>query len=147
MARLEEILGRYSSRSDLIALLEDIQSEFGYVSREHMQKIEQTLRIPLVDIYGVVTFYSAFKQSPPGKHVIKVCTGTACHVKRSDVVHTYLIEKLGIKDKETTSDGLFTLEPVNCLGACAYAPTMMIDEEVFGQLTAEKVDKILGKFK
>ena len=147
MVSIGDILSRYSDRSDLIAALEDVQDAFGYVSEDHMRAIEQTMKIPLVDIYGVVTFYSAFKLKASGKHLIKVCSGTACHVKRSDLIHDYLEEKLSIKDKETTPDGKFTLESVNCLGACAYAPTMMIDEEVFGQLTREKVDKILEDYK
>ncbi|MFH0861950.1 MAG: NADH-quinone oxidoreductase subunit NuoE [Candidatus Altiarchaeota archaeon] len=147
MASVDDILAKYSGRSDLIAVLEDIQETFGYVSEENMRRIEQRLKIPIVDIYGVVTFYAAFKLIPSGKHVIKVCSGTACHVRRSDLIHEYVSEKLGVKDKETTKDGLFTLESVNCLGACAYAPSMMIDEEVFGQLTKEKVDKVLAGYK
>jgi NADH-quinone oxidoreductase subunit E len=147
MVSADEMVSRYSSRSDLIAVLEDIQEAFGYVSEEHMHLIEQRLKIPLVDIYGVVTFYSAFKLKPSGRHVIKVCSGTACHVKRSDLIHSYLVEKLGIEDSETTKDGRFTLESVNCLGACAYAPSMMIDDRVFGQLTREKADKVLEEFK
>jgi NADH:ubiquinone oxidoreductase subunit E len=147
MVSTDEILNRYSSRSDLIAVLEDIQETFGYVSEDNMRRIEQKLKIPIVDIYGVVTFYAAFKLTASGKHVIKVCSGTACHVKRSDLIHEYIEEKLGVKDKETTKDGLFTLESVNCLGACAYAPSMMIDEEVFGQLTKEKVDRVLAGYK
>jgi NADH-quinone oxidoreductase subunit E len=147
MASVDEILSRYSERSDLIAVLEDIQAAFGFVSEENMRLVEQRLKIPLVDVFGVVTFYAGFKMKPSGRHLIKVCSGTACHVKRSDLIHAYLEEKLGIRDKETTKDGLFTLESVNCLGACAYAPTMMIDDEVFGQLTREKADKVLEGFK
>jgi NADH-quinone oxidoreductase subunit E len=147
MAIIDEIMSRYSSRSDLIAVLEDIQETFGYVSEENMRALEAGLKIPLVEIYGVVTFYSAFKLKPSGRHIIKVCSGTACHVKRSDIIHTYLEEKLGVKDGQTTPDGRFTLESVNCLGACANAPTMMIDGEVFGQLTREKADKALEGFK
>jgi NADH-quinone oxidoreductase E subunit len=147
MASMDEILSRYSNRSDLIAVLEDVQDAFGYVSEENMRAIEQAMKIPLVDIYGVVTFYTAFNLKPSGRHVIKVCSGTACHVKRSDLIHDYIEEKLGIRDKQTTADGRFTLESVNCLGACAYAPTMMIDDEVFGQLSREKVDQVLERFK
>ncbi len=147
MKTIEGILAKYSGRSDLITVLEEIQEEFGYVSEENMRRVEQALKIPLVDIYGVVTFYAAFKLKPSGKHVIRVCSGTACHVKRSDLIHAYIKETLGLKDNETTEDGVFTLESVNCLGACAYAPTMMVDNEVFGQLTREKVDRVLAKFK
>jgi NADH-quinone oxidoreductase E subunit len=147
MATVEEILSRYSSRSDLIAVLEDIQETFGHVSEKNMRLVEQRLKIPLVEIYGVVTFYSAFRLKPSGRHVIKVCSGTACHVKRSDEIHAFLVEKLKVNDNETTEDGRFTLESVNCLGACAYAPTMMVDGEIFGQLTREKAEKVLERFK
>jgi NADH-quinone oxidoreductase subunit E len=147
VAKIEEILAKYSRKSDLIDVLEDIQEEFGYVSEDHMRKIEQTLRIPLVDITGVVTFYSAFKLRPSGRNIIQICRGTACHVKKSGVLLEYLEEKLGVKPSETTKDGRFTLECVNCIGACAKAPAMMIGGKVFGELTKEKIEKILLEFK
>ena len=147
MKKIDEILAKYSARSELIDILEEIQGTFGYISEENMRQIEQKLKIPLVHISGAVTFYSAFKLKPSGKHTIKICTGTSCHVKNSHVLHSYLEEKLKVKDGETTKDGLFTLESVNCIGACAYSPAMMIDDEVYGKLTKEKIDEILGKFK
>lgn len=147
MEKIDEILSKYSDRSELIDVLEEIQETFGYLSEEHMRKVEQTLKIPLVDVYGVATFYATFKLKPSGRHVIKICTGTTCHVKQSDVFHSYLEEKLDVGGGETTKDGRFTLEPVNCIGACAYAPAMMVDGEVFGELTKEKIDKILENFK
>jgi len=127
-------------------MLEDIQAEYGYISEENMRKVEQDLKIPLVDIYGVVTFYSAFKLKPSGKHTIKVCTGTACHVKKSDSLKEHLMKALSVKEGETTSDGKFTLELVNCIGACAKSPAMMIDEKVYGELTAKKIDSILKEY-
>ncbi|MFH1126126.1 MAG: NADH-quinone oxidoreductase subunit NuoE [Candidatus Altiarchaeota archaeon] len=147
MEKIDEILAKYSNRSELIEVLEEIQEAFGHVSEEHMKAVEQKLKIPLVDICGVTTFYSVLKLKPSGKHTIRICTGTPCHVKNSDVLHAYLEEKLKVREGETTSDGLFTLERVNCIGACAYAPLMVIDDEVFGELTKEKIDKILEKFK
>jgi NADH-quinone oxidoreductase subunit E len=146
VAIIDQVLSRYSGRSDLIAALEDIQETFGHVSEDHMRAVEQALRIPLVEVYGVATFYAGFKLKPSGRHIIRVCSGTACHVKRSDIIHSYIGEALGVKDGETTQDGRFTLESVNCIGACAYAPSMMVDGEVFGQLTREKVDKVLEKY-
>lgn len=147
MERIEEILAKYSDRSELIDVLEEIQEAFGFISEEHMRLIEQRLKIPLVDVCGVATFYAAFKLKSSGRHVIKLCSGTSCHVKKSDVLHAYMEEKLKVKDSETTEDGRFTLESVNCIGACARAPAMMIDDEVFGELTKEKIDRILENFK
>jgi len=143
---IEGILAKYSERSDMIDVLEEIQETFGYVSEENMRKVEQALKIPLVDIYGVVTFYSAFKLKPSGKHVIRVCKGTACHVKKASLIQTTVEELLRIREGETTKDGKFTLEYVNCIGACAKAPNMMIDEEVYGELTKDKVARILKEF-
>jgi len=145
--KIDEILAKYSDRSELIDILEDIQGVFGFLSESNMRRVEQKLGIPLVDIYGVATFYSEFKLKPSGKHTIKICTGTTCHVKDSSQLHSYLEEKLNIRNGETTKDGLFTLECVNCIGACAYAPAMMVDKEVFGQLTKEKIDEVLKKFR
>ncbi|MDD5112130.1 MAG: NADH-quinone oxidoreductase subunit NuoE [Candidatus Altiarchaeota archaeon] len=147
MEKIDEILSRYSDRSELIDILEDIQEAFGYLSEENMKKVEQTIKIPLVEIYGVATFYTSFKLKPSGRHVIKICSGTSCHVKDADTLHSHLEEKLGIRNGETTGDGRYTLEQVNCIGACALAPAMMIDHEVFGQLTKEKIDSIIEQFK
>ena len=146
MATVDGILAKHSERSDLIDVLEEIQEEFGFISEEHMRKVEQTLRVPLVEICSVVTFYSAFKLRPPGKHLIRVCKGTACHVKRSDLIQACIEEELDVEEGGTTRDGRFTLETVNCIGACAKAPAMMIDDKVYGELTKEKVEKILAGF-
>lgn len=147
MGKIDGILAKYSDRSELIDVLEEVQEAFGFISEEHMRLIEQRLKIPLVDICGVATFYAAFKLKPSGRHVIMVCSGTSCHVKQSDVLHSYIEERLKVKDGETTEDGRFTLESVNCIGACARAPAMMIDGEVFGELTKEKIDGILEQFR
>lgn len=146
MANIDEILANHSERSDLIDVLEEIQDAFGHISDEHMQKVEQALKVPLVDICSVVTFYSAFKLNPPGRHVIKVCQGTACHVKRGDLIKAVVEEALDVKEDAITRDGRFSLETVNCIGACAKAPAMMIDDKVFGELTKEKIEKILAEF-
>ncbi|MBN2250535.1 MAG: NADH-quinone oxidoreductase subunit NuoE [Candidatus Altiarchaeota archaeon] len=147
MKSIDGILSKYRGRSDLIDILEDIQETFGYISGENMRLIEQRLKIPLVDVYGVVTFYSAFKLKPLGRHTIKICKGTACHVKKADLVQEWIEELLDIKEGETTADGRFTMECVNCIGACAKAPNIMIDEEVYGNLSKEKVGGIIRKFK
>ena len=147
MERIDEILAKYKDRSELIDILEEVQEAFGYVSEDNMRRIEQSLKIPMVDIYGVATFYAAFRLKPAGRHVIKVCSGTSCHVKGAAALHSYFEEKLGVRDGETTKDGRFTFERVNCIGACAYAPAMLIDDNVFGELTKEKIDQVLEQFK
>jgi len=147
MKTIDEILAKYRDRSELIEILSEVQENFGYLSEENMRRVEQVLKIPLVEIYGVATFYASFKLRPVGRHIIKVCKGTACHVKKADAIQNCIEELLGVKDKETTEDERFTLECVNCIGACAKAPNIMIDEEVFGELTREKVEKILKEYK
>ena len=146
MKTIGEITSKYHDRSDLIDLLSEVQEEFGYLSEDNMRSIEQSLGIPLVEIYGVATFYASFKLQPVGRHIIRVCKGTACHVKKADMIEGVLDEVLGIRDKQTTEDGRFTLELVNCIGACAKAPNIMIDDTVYGELTREKVEKILKEF-
>ncbi|MBD3261233.1 MAG: NADH-quinone oxidoreductase subunit NuoE [Candidatus Altiarchaeales archaeon] len=146
MKSVEEVLSGYFGRGDLIAALEAIQKEFGYLSSDHMRVVEQKLGVPLVDIHGVATFYSAFRLTPAGRHKIKLCMGTACHVKGSNTLKTYLEEKLKIKEGQVTEDGRFSLEYVNCIGACAKAPAMMIDGQVFGQLNQKKIEEVLEGF-
>lgn len=143
MKTIEEILSGYSGREDLIDILEEIQDNFGYISEENMRAIEQKFSIPLVEIYGVATFYAAFKFRAQGRHIIRICKGTACHVKKADNIQSCIEELLGIRPGETTEDGMFTLECVRCIGACAKAPNMMIDDKVFGDLTREKVERII----
>lgn len=146
MKTIGEIISKYRDKSDLIDLLSEVQEEYGYLSEDNMRAIEQSLDIPLVDIYGVATFYSSFKLRPAGRHIIRICKGTACHVKKADMIEGVLDELLGIQDKQTTEDGRFTLELVNCIGACAKAPNIMVDDKVYGELTKEKVEKILKEF-
>jgi NADH-quinone oxidoreductase subunit E len=146
MKTIDEMIAKHLDQSDLIDLLSEIQEEYGYLSAENMRYIEQKIGIPLVEIYGVATFYASFRLKPVGKHIIRVCKGTACHVKKADMIESVIDDVLGIQDKETTEDGLFTMERVNCIGACAKAPNMMIDDAVYGELTKEKVEKILKEF-
>ncbi|MFH1788922.1 MAG: NADH-quinone oxidoreductase subunit NuoE [Candidatus Altiarchaeota archaeon] len=144
---LDSILAKYSRPGEVIDALEDVQEEYGFISEEHMRRIQQKLSVPLVDVVGVVTFYSAFKLISPGRHVIRLCNGTACHVKGAAGLRGHLKDKLKVEAGETTSDGRFTLETVNCIGACAKAPSMMVDGTVYGNLTVEKIDEILGSYK
>lgn len=146
MKTIDEIISKHLESSDLIDLLSEIQEEYGYLSEDNLKEIERRLGIPLVEIYGVATFYAAFRLKPVGRHIIRVCKGTACHVKKADMIEGVIEDVLGIQDKETTEDGRFTLERVNCIGACAKAPNIMIDEVVYGELTKEKVEKLLKGF-
>lgn len=116
-----------SSRGAVIAVLEDIQAECGYLSEEALRTVSACLGRPLVDIYGIATFYRAFSLKPRGKHLICACLGTACHVRGAPAVAEEVERQLGIKAGETTPDGEFTFETVNCLGACALGPVVVID--------------------
>ncbi len=132
-------------RSDLIAILQDIQSKVGYLPEEAMQRVAQNLGVPESEVYGVATFYALFRLTPGGKSTIRVCQGTACHVQGGARVLEAIKSKLGITPGGTTADGAFTLETVSCIGACALAPNMTIDKEVYGQLTPETATEVLAK--
>lgn len=124
----------------LIAALEEIQDKFRYLPREALALAAERFNVPLAQVYSVATFYNAFSLKPKGKHCMQVCMGTACHVRGSPQVLYRLELKLGIKPEETTPDGLFTLETVNCLGACALGPIIVTDGEYSGQMTPQKTD-------
>ena len=144
-----------SARSDepnkktvnIIAILQDLQERKKYLSREDMIALSKELDIPAIDIYGVATFYSQFRLTKPGRNKIAVCTGTACHVKGSNVLLAFLEDTLGIKSGQTTKDGKITLDAVNCIGACAKAPAMMVNDNVYGQLDRKKTKKIIENLK
>jgi NADH-quinone oxidoreductase subunit E len=147
------ILDRYERKpSHLIPILQAVQAEYRYLTEEMMTYVATSLGLPPARVYGVATFYSHFALEPKGKHVIRLCDGTACHVKGSNPILEALWKKLNLSEqKKTTPDMLFTVETVSCLGACGLAPVMVINEEVFGQVTPEKacqlVDEIRAKEK
>lgn len=147
MSEIKDILSKYSGRSDLIDALEEIQALRGYVSMADMKAIEEEMEIPLVEIHGVVTFYSEFKLKPAGRHTLRICKGTACHVKGADSIQEAIEEALKITSGEVTEDGRFSIQEVNCIGACAKAPAVMIDDTVHGELTVEKIRKIISEYK
>ena len=126
-----------------IPLLQEIQRRRGFLPEELLEAVATETGMPISDIYGVATFYSQFRFTPSGKHLIKVCKGTACHVSGADILHSVITEELGIDDGGTTENGLFSLESVACLGCCSLAPVVMIDDTVYGKLTAAKIRKIL----
>jgi len=126
-----------------IPVLQAIQEVFGYLPTNILRETANDLGLPLSDIFGVATFYAQFRFSPVGKHIIKVCHGTACHVQNANAITEALEEVLSVKDGETTPDGLFTLESVACLGCCSLAPVMMIGDDTFGKLTASSCAKVI----
>lgn len=145
---LDPLVNKYKGKKGaIIPLLQGAQNIFGYIPEGAFQKIANDAGLKLSDLYGVATFYAQFRLKPVGKHIIKVCHGTACHVQNANAISESLVEALGVKDGETTEDGLFTLESVACLGCCSLAPVMMIGEETFGKLTGEKAVKIVKNMK
>lgn len=137
----------FKDDKNVIERLQDIQEKKGYISDEDLIKLAKNLDLHMTDIFGAVTFYSQFKLNKPGKYKISVCRGTACHVKKSDKLLEFISKELGIKSGETTKDEKFSLESVNCIGACAKAPAIMINNKVYGDLTKDKIKKIIDSFK
>jgi NADH-quinone oxidoreductase subunit E len=146
--KLKEVFSHFKGeKHELIGVLQETQEKFRYLPAAAIKEIAGFLKIPEVTIYGVATFYAQFKLNPLGKRVIRICRGTACHVRGSAKVLDELEKQLGIKAGETTPDLEYTLETVACIGACALAPTMTIDSETFGKMTTKKVAEVLGEFK
>ncbi|MGC9780634.1 MAG: NADH-quinone oxidoreductase subunit NuoE [Candidatus Heimdallarchaeota archaeon] len=133
--------------NSLIPLLQQIQEKFSYLPSEALEELADYLGIPLSRIYGVATFYAQFNFSPLGKYIIKICHGTACHVNGAVNIAQEIENELGIKENETSPDGLVTLQPVVCLGCCSLAPVIMVNKKVFGNLTTAAVRKIAKKIK
>jgi NADH-quinone oxidoreductase subunit E len=143
--KLKKVLANYSGeREELIPILQETQDVFRYLPAAAMREIARFLKMTENTIYGVSTFYAQFKLTPLGKKVIRVCRGTACHVRGSSKVLSEMEKQLGIKAGETTKDMEYSLETVACIGACALAPTMTIDGETYGKMTTKKVAEILG---
>ncbi len=134
-------------KGNVIPLLQETQELFGYLPREAMVEIARVSGNTPSEIYGVATFYAQFRLQPVGKHIIKVCHGTACHVSGAELLDETLESELKVKMGETTEDMLFTVEKVACLGCCSLAPVVMIDNEVYGKLTGDKLKKIIKKIK
>lgn len=144
---VDSVVARYDhDKSLLVSILRDIQAEYGYLPQEALARVGGCLGVPVSQVYGVATFFKAFSLKPRGRHVINVCLGTACHVRGGIKILEKLERNLQINRGETTPDARFTLETVNCIGACALGPMMTIDGKYHGQLTAEKVDAVLKKY-
>jgi len=133
-------------KGGLIPVLQALQAELGYLPREALLTVSREMKIPSSEIFGVATFYAQFHLKPRGRHVVRVCRGTACHVRGSLKVLEKVKEKTGVDENETTEDLRFTIEPVACLGACGLAPVMMVDSQTFGRLVPDMVPGILEKF-
>ncbi|MEK6646786.1 MAG: NADH-quinone oxidoreductase subunit NuoE [Candidatus Firestonebacteria bacterium] len=149
MNKLEEILNKFTpkDKSFLITVLQEVQGVYGYLPVEVLEEVGKYFKVSLSEIYGVVTFYAQFTFTPHGKHTIKTCQGTACHVKNSPMILQAIQDELNIKPGETTPDMKWTLETVACLGTCFLAPVVMIDEQYFGKLTQNRIKTILKSFK
>lgn len=133
-------------RRELLVRLKETQERFGSLSGEHLAELAGEFGLPLSEVYGVATFYSFLATRPQGRHVIRICRSLPCHLESGETVSDSLRKELGIKPGETTADGRFSLETVNCIGACDKAPAMMVDHNVHGELTPEKIAKILLEY-
>jgi len=142
--QLDDILSQHSGESgDLIPILQEAQGKFGYLPEGVMAGIAKFLRLPASDVYGVATFYAQFKFTPIGKRIVKVCRGTACHVRGGARILREVEKQLGIKPGETTDDLEYSLETIACFGSCALAPVVVIDKTVYGRMTTKKVAEVL----
>jgi len=142
-----DILRSYSGeRRNLIPILQDIQSSFGYLPQEAIRQAAKFMRITEIEVLGVATFYNQFRFNPPGKHPIKVCLGTACHMKGGQIILEAWQRRLGINVGETTLDREFSLDRVACVGCCAMAPVTVVEENIQGKVSPTRVDGILLSF-
>jgi NADH-quinone oxidoreductase subunit E len=145
---MEKIMSEfYKDQRELIHMLHDAQKKFGYVPAQSISQISRELKISESEVFGVLTFYKAFTLKPRGKHLITICMGTACHVRGAPMILDEFERKLGIEAGETTEDDQFTLETVNCVGACALGPIAIADGDYHGQMKTREVDGIIKKLK
>lgn len=148
LPEVDKILDRYGRQEGmLVSMLQDIQAEFRFLPKDALVKVSRDLKVPLTQVYSVATFFKAFSLKPRGRHLIQVCLGTACHVRGGARVADRVELELGIKSGETTEDQRFTLERVNCVGACALGPMVVIDDRYSGEMTTDKVKPLLEKYK
>lgn len=146
--RVDEIIEKYElSEKSLIPVLQDVQDLFHYLSEESLKRISEKLDIPLSRIYAVATFYNAFSLEPKGKYIIQVCMGTACHVRGAPAILEEAERLLGIERGKTSNDKMYTLETVNCVGACALGPIMIVNGKYHGHMVANKVKNILKEYR
>jgi len=145
--KVGSVLERYSrDASQLVAILQDIQVEYNWLPKEALEEVSQELGIPLSRVFSVATFFRAFSLRPRGRHLIHVCLGTACHVRGAPRILEQIERQLGIRPGEMTEDLQFSLETVNCVGACALGPVVIVDGDYHGQMTPDRVKEILKKY-
>ena len=144
---LEKYGGHGGQDGALIPILQEVQGLYGYLPEEALKIVSKGLKIPLSRVYGVVTFYAQFYLTPRGRHTVRVCRGTACHVRGGKNVLKATQQFLGVGENETTPDFKFTFETVACLGACALSPVLLVDKNYYGKLTPAKVEKVLKQYK
>jgi NADH-quinone oxidoreductase subunit E len=148
LSKLDHLIEKYrGKKGNMIPLLQGTQETYGYIPRAAFEKLANETGLNLSEMYGVATFYAQFRLNPVGKHIIKVCHGTACHVQNANAITEAIQESLNVKDGETTEDNFFTLESVACLGCCSLAPVMMIGDETHGKLTGTEAVKIIKNIK
>jgi NADH-quinone oxidoreductase subunit E len=144
VTNLDRILSGFTgTKSEAIPILQQVQHTFGYLPKEALERVAKFIRVPYATLFGVATFYAQFKLTPTGKNVVRVCRGTACHVKGGSRILKEVERRLGIKPGENTPDMEYALETVACIGACALAPTMTINNDTHGEMTAKKVTELL----
>jgi len=145
--RVTQVLKHHQyEKGMLVSILQDVQSVCGYLPPEALKQVSGSLDVPLSQVYSVATFFKAFSLEPRGRHLINVCLGTACHVRGAAKILDKMERELGIKSGETTEDLKFTLETVNCVGACALGPMVIVDNEYHGEMTVDKVESVLKKY-
>jgi NADH-quinone oxidoreductase subunit E len=131
----------------LIPLLQAAQDSYGFVPASAIEQISDVTGIPTAEIYGVITFYKQFRLKPLGKHIIRLCKGTACHVVGAEMIGQVIADELRVAPDETTGDGLFTYMVVACLGCCSLAPAMMVDDQTYGRLTPQAIRKVIRQYR
>ncbi len=145
--KIDSIIDSYIGKPEqLVSLLQDIQAEFNYLPKDVLIKTSQKLSIPLSQVYSVATFFKSFSLQPRGRHIVTVCLGTACHVRKGHRMVDILERKFGVSSGETTEDMRFTLETVNCLGCCALGPVVVVDGHYYSQMNPDKLTRVLEKY-
>jgi len=145
--KVDQIINAYSNgNSNLIHVLQDINTEFGYLPEQGLRRVSEKMTVPLTEVCGMATFFKSFRLQPRGRHLITVCMGTACHVRGAPRIVDKMEQDLGIHEGQTTDDQRFTLETVNCVGACALGPTIIVDGKYHGQVNLKRVDSLLKEY-
>ena len=143
---VNEIMRPYKQEKDnLIQILNDIQEKYGYIPKVAQEEVSKYLKVPMAEIYGVITFYARFTLEPKGKYNISVCLGTACFVKGSQAILDRLKERLNLEKGKTSEDGKFSIDTTRCVGACGIAPVFTVNDEVYGHATVKKLDQVLDE--